>query len=194
MPGPTRGPIAGMVDVVVVGLHCEQDEVNLTDIRGSVSGGDGYGELLVVLLETQPIGLDCREVLAPGDEADVVPCASEECAQAPSDTASSHHRDAHLPAALDLSFLGQLCQVVIGQAADAAQYLGVVVAEKRGLAIGGARRALEVDGGVHGAEDATHVVPAVNEHSAGFQVGTGVEVGLVLDHAHGVSDFDEALQ
>ena len=68
-----------------------------------------------------------------------------------------------------------------------------MLAQQRGLAIGRFRCADEMDGGVDRAEDAAHVVAAVDEHSAGFQVGAGVKVGLVLNHAHGVADLDQAL-
>ena len=52
------------------------------------------------------------------------------------------------------------------------------------MEVGGFRSADDVDGGVHGAEDSAHVVAAVDEHSPGIEVGAGVEVGLVLHHAH----------
>ena len=85
----------------------------------------------------------------------------------------------------------KLRELGVGQAADAAEDLGVVLAEERGLAVGRSRGADEVDRGVDGAEDAAHVVPAVDEHASRFQVGAGIEVGLVLHHAHGVADADE---
>jgi len=80
---------------VVVGFYGVDDEVYRPNLGWVASGWDINRKLGTILFQPQAVGLDGAEMLAAGDQGDVVSSTGQQGPQAASDSTRTHDGDTH---------------------------------------------------------------------------------------------------